>query len=132
MVGKTYCSTCAEGALECSICHRPLLHRLVIDGLCNACRNKRERIRRSGLGGQAVTEDISVSDVMEPLASLNKAKREARERLNEQTVEHHGTKWYITLHATFVKRNNVGEEVEHETSFRSAVASLLQIEEFDE
>ena len=54
LAGKCYCSTGAEGASECGTCHRPLPHRLVVDGLCNACRNKRDRSRRSGLCGQAV------------------------------------------------------------------------------
>ena len=132
LAGKSYCSTCAEGASECGTCHRPLPHRLVVDGLCIACKNKRERNRRSGLGGQAVTEEFSVLGSLDPLASLIRARRTIRKTLNGCTNEHQGTKWYATLHVTFVKRNNVGEDVEHETSFRGDVATLLFMDEFDE
>ena len=66
------------------------------------------------------------------LASLTKAKREIKKSVNDHNVEHHGSKWYVTLHVTFVKRNNVGEEVEHETIFREEVATLIRMEEYEE
>ena len=69
---------------------------------------------------------------MDPLASLTKAKREIKKSMNDHNIEHHGFKWYATLHVTFVKRKNVGEEVEHETSFRGKMATLIRMEEYEE
>ena len=131
MAGKCYCSTCAEGASECGTCHRPLPHRLVVDGLCNVCKNKRDRSRRYGLGGQAVTDEFEAAESLDPLASLKKAKREIKKSVNDHNIEHHGSKWYVTLHVTFVKRNNVSEEVEQKTSFRGEVATLIRMEEYE-
>ena len=109
----------------------PAASRLVVDGLCNACRNKRDR-SRSGLGGQAVMEEFEAAESLDSLASLTKAKRKIKKSVSDHNIKHHGSKWYVTLHVTFVKRNNVGEEVEHETSFRGEVATLIRIEEYEE
>ena len=102
-----------------------------MDGVCNACRNKQVQNRRSSLGGRAVTEDATIADVNDPLTSLSEAREEIREHLSRQASEHHGVKWYITLHVTFVKRNNIGEDVEHQTTFRGEVATMLRSEEFE-
>ena len=125
MAGKCYCSTCAEGASECGTCHHTLHHRLVVNGLCNACRNERDRSRRSGLGSQAVTDEFEAAESLDPLATLTNVTREIKKSVYDHNIEHHGSKWYVTLHVTFVKRNNVGERVEHETSFRGEVAILI-------
>ena len=55
-----------------------------------------------------MTEDVTISDVIDPLTSLSEVKNEIREHLNRHAFENHGVKWYITLHVSFVKRNNIG------------------------
>ena len=102
-----------------------------MDGVCNACKNKQVQNRRSSLGGWAVTEDVTISDVNDPLTSLSEAREEIREHLNWQASEHHGVKWYITLNVSFVRRNSIGEEVEHQKTFRGEVAILLKSKEFE-
>ena len=84
------------------------------------------------MGGQAVTDEFEAAESLDPLASLTKTKRKIKKSVNDHNIQHHGSKWYVTLHVTFVKRNNVGEEMEHERSFRGEVATLLRMEEYEE
>ena len=78
-----------------------------------------------------MTEDVAISDVIDPLTSLSDAKAEISNHLDRYASVHHGVKWYVTLHVTFVKRNNVGEDVEHQTTFRGEVATMLRSDEFE-
>ena len=42
---KNYCFDCIESGVECNLCHRPLRHDLVVDGICTACNRKRQMFR---------------------------------------------------------------------------------------
>ena len=38
---KPYCAKYAEGAVKCTVCHRPLPTHLVEEGICNAYRKNK-------------------------------------------------------------------------------------------
>ena len=126
---KPYCAKCAEDAIECTVCHRPLPVRLVDAGICNACRNKWHRNYQQGLGGAASIIDITGDNIDDPLITMTNTKETAKEDIKTKLSEFNGIKWFISLLVTMQKLNREGEEITTTASFRGETETLL--DEFD-
>ena len=126
---KPYCAKCAKDAMECTVCHRPLPVRLVEAGICNACRKKRHRNYRQGLGGAASIIDLTGDNIDDPLITMTNAKETAKEDIKTKLSEFNGIKWFISLLVTMQKLNREGEEITTTASFRGETETLL--DEFD-
>ena len=93
---KNYCFDCIEDGIECNLCHRPLRHDLVVDGICTACSRKRQHVQ-VGLGRNALVVDLSLSNPSDPLTSLADARNETRNEVMRALSEHNGIKWHMML-----------------------------------
>ena len=88
---KPYCAKCAEGAVECTVCHRPLPVRLVEAGN-SACRKKQHRNYQQGMGGAASIVDITGDSIDDPLITMTNAKEKAKEEIKTKLSEYNGIK----------------------------------------
>ena len=126
---KPYCVKCAEGAIECTVCHRPLPDHLVEESICNACRKKQSRHYQRGLGDAASIVDITGDNIDDPLLTLTNAKENAKEEIKNKLHKFKGIKWFMALIVTLFKLNREGEEITTIASFRGETDTLL--DEYD-
>ena len=129
---KPYCVKCAEGAIECTVCHRPLPAHLVEESICNACRKKQHRNYQQGMGGAASIVNVTEDSIDDPLITMTNAKEKAKEEIKTKLSEYNGIKWYLTLLVTMFKINREGEEITIIASFRGETETLLDEYEIDE
>ena len=78
---KPYCVKCAEGAVECTVCHRPLPAHLVEESICNACRKKQSRHYQQGFGGATSIVDITGDNIDDALLTMTNAKENAEKEI---------------------------------------------------
>ena len=128
---KNYCFDCIEGGIECNLCHRPLRHELVINGICVACNRKRQNVQ-VGLGRNALVVDLPLSNSSDPLTSLVDVRGEARNALVHALTEHSGIKWHLTIIVLLTKLNRLAEEIAIESMFSGESVALLLEGDFDE
>ena len=129
---KPYCTKCAEDAVECNVCHRPLPARLFEEGVCNACRKKQSLHCQRGLRGAASVVDINGDNVDDPLITMTNAKETAKEEIKTMLSEFNGIKWFISLIVTLFKFNREGEEIATIAAFRGETGTLLDENDIDE
>ncbi len=84
-----------------------------------------------GLGSTVTTQEVEVTDILDPLTSLPAAREQIREHLIEHMLRFHGVKWYVNLVITLYKHNKEGEQIEITPSFQGLVETLLLEEDFD-
>ncbi len=84
-----------------------------------------------GLGSTVTTQEVEVTDILDPLTSLAAAREQIREHLKEHMLRFHGVKWYVNLVITLYKHNKEGEQIEITPSFQGLVETLLLEEDFD-
>ena len=128
---KNYCFDCIEGGVECNLCHRPLRHDLVVDGICTACNRKRQNVQ-VGLGRNALVVDLPLSNPSDPLTSLVDARSETRNEVKHALAEHNGIKWHLTMNVLLTKLNRLAEEIDIEAMFSGESVTLLLEGDFDE
>ena len=126
---KPYCVKCAEGSIECTVCHRPLPAHLVEESTCNACRKKQSRHYQRGLGGAASIIEITGDNIDDPLLTLTNAKENAKEEIKNKLHEFKGIKLFMSLIVTLFKLNREGEEITTIAYFRGETETLL--DEYD-
>ena len=128
---KNYCFDCIEGGVECNLCHRPLRHDLVVDGICVACSRKRQNVQ-VGLGRNALVVDLALTNPSDPLSTLTDARHETRNEVMNALTDHNGIKWQMTVTMLLKKLNKLAEEIEMEAMFNGESVTLLLEGDFDE
>ena len=128
---KNYCFDCIESGVECNLCHRPLRHNLIVNGICNACNRKRQHVQ-VGLGRNALVVALPLSNPSDPLTSLVDARSDTRNEVTHALTEHNGIKWHLTMIVLLTKLNRLAEEIDIEATFSGELVTLLLEGDFDE
>ena len=128
---KSYCSDCIESSVKCNLCHRPLRHDLVVDGICVAYNRKRQHVHVR-LGRNTLDVNLPFSNPFDPLTSLIVARSETKNEESHPLTEHNGIKWHLTMIVLLTKLNHLAEEVNIEATFSGELVTLLLVGGFDE